>query len=41
MSIPFRMMFLAGFVYVAWNSLRFPSIAWSSEENEEQESVPA
>ena len=41
MSIPFLLMFLAGFLYVAWNSLRFPSIAWNSTEPDEQESLPA
>jgi cellulose synthase/poly-beta-1,6-N-acetylglucosamine synthase-like glycosyltransferase len=41
MSIPFLLIFLAGFLYVAWNSLRFPSIAWTSEEPDEQESLPA
>jgi hypothetical protein len=40
-SIPFLLMFLAGFLYVAWNSLRFPSIAWNSSESENQESLPA
>ena len=42
MSIPFLLMFLAGFLYVAWNSMRFPSICWSpSVTPEEQESLPA
>jgi cellulose synthase/poly-beta-1,6-N-acetylglucosamine synthase-like glycosyltransferase len=41
MSIPFLLMFLAGFLYVAWNSMRFPSIAWTSPEEQEQESLPA
>ena len=29
MSIPFLLMFLAGFLYVAWNSMRLPTITWS------------
>ena len=39
-SIPFLLMFLAGFLYVAWNSLRFPSIAWNSTTPDEQASLP-
>ena len=42
MSIPFLLMFLAGFLYVAWNSMRFPTITWSpSVTSEGQESLPA
>ncbi len=42
MSIPFLLMFLAGFLYVAWNSLRFPIIAWSASATPPpEESLPA
>ena len=41
MSIPFLLMFLAGFLYVAWNSLCFPSIAWPSRLIQDQDSLPA
>ncbi len=41
MSIPFLLMFLAGFLYVAWNSLCFPSISWPARMVTDQESLPA
>ncbi len=41
MSIPFLLMFLAGFLYVAWNSLCFPSISWSARMVPDQDSLPA
>jgi len=39
MSIPFLLMFLSGFVYVAWNSMCFPTLSWTSPSP--QESIPA
>jgi cellulose synthase/poly-beta-1,6-N-acetylglucosamine synthase-like glycosyltransferase len=41
MSIPFLLMFLAGFLYVAWNSIRFPSFAWNPDGTDEVEQLPA
>jgi len=40
MSIPFLLMFLAGFVYVAWTSMRFPAVTWPVSPTP-KESLPA
>jgi len=41
MSIPFLLMFFCGFLYVAWTSLRFPTMSWNSATPAPEESLPA